>query len=28
LFFVASGGLIQRTPQDEQDIVAYMKLLD
>jgi cytochrome c peroxidase len=27
-FKVASGGLIQLTPQDEQDIVAYMKLLD
>jgi cytochrome c peroxidase len=27
-FFVASGGLIQLTPQDEADIVAYMKLLD
>jgi cytochrome c peroxidase len=27
-FFVASGGLIQLTPQDEQDIAAFMKLLD
>ena len=27
-FFVASGGLIQLTPQDEADIVAYLKLLD
>ena len=27
-FRVASGGLIQLTPQDERDIVAYMKLLD
>jgi cytochrome c peroxidase len=27
-FFVASGGLIQLTPQDEQDIVAFLKLLD
>jgi cytochrome c peroxidase len=27
-FFVASNGLIQLTPQDEADIVAYMKLLD
>jgi cytochrome c peroxidase len=27
-FRVASGGLIQLTPQDERDIVAYLKLLD
>jgi cytochrome c peroxidase len=27
-FFVASGGLIVLTPEDERDIVAYMKLLD
>jgi cytochrome c peroxidase len=27
-FRVASGGLILLTPQDERDIVAYMKLLD
>lgn len=27
-FNVASGGLIVLTPQDENDIVAYMKLLD
>jgi cytochrome c peroxidase len=27
-FRVASGGLILLTPQDEKDIVAYMKLLD
>lgn len=27
-FFVASGGLIVLTPQDERDIVAYLKLLD
>ena len=27
-FNVASGGLIVLTPQDERDIVAYMKLLD
>ena len=27
-FFVATGGLIQLTPQDEQDIVAFLKLLD
>jgi hypothetical protein len=27
-FFVASGELIRLTPEDERDIVAYMKLLD
>lgn len=27
-FFVASGGLITLTPEDERDLVAYMKLLD
>jgi cytochrome c peroxidase len=27
-FNVASGGLITLTPQDERDIVAFMKLLD
>ena len=27
-FNVASGGLITLTPEDEQDIVAFMKLLD
>ena len=27
-FRVASGGLILLTPQDERDIVAYMKLID
>jgi hypothetical protein len=27
-FRIASGGLIQLTPGDERDIVAYMKLLD
>ena len=27
-FFVASGGLVQLNPQDEKDIVAFMKLLD
>lgn len=27
-FRFASGGLIDLTPQDEQDIVAYMRLLD
>jgi cytochrome c peroxidase len=27
-FNIASGGLITLTPQDEQDIVAFMKLLD
>ena len=27
-FLVASGGLIVLTPQDERDIVAYMKLID
>ncbi len=27
-FFVASGGLIVLTPQDERDIVAFMKLID
>jgi cytochrome c peroxidase len=27
-FRLASGGLIQLTPQDERDIVAYMQLLD
>jgi cytochrome c peroxidase len=27
-FNVASGGLIVLTPQDQRDIVAFMKLLD
>jgi hypothetical protein len=27
-FRIASGGLIILTPQDEADIVAFMKLLD
>jgi hypothetical protein len=27
-FFVVSGGLSVLTPQDQQDIVAFMNLLD
>jgi hypothetical protein len=27
-FFAASGGRIVLTPQDQQDIVAFIKLLD